>query len=306
MKVSFILPAYKRRFLKEAIDSILAQTCRDFELVVVDDASPENLEEIVGGFADSRLSYHRNSENIGGKDLVAAWQKALGYAKGEWIVLASDDDLYARQFLERMVSLAEKYPHVDLVHSRVKIVDADGKIIRVSPVKPELESAIELLHDRVVRKADQFVPEFMFRRSRLDDIGGFVNFPKAWYSDDATWTLMASNGCANCNEVLFAFRSSGINISTSYGDIFDLVESGRQFFSWARRFLDGVAPKDEVEVFLVGETDRNLEARVLEVIKRQVAKTSWTERLNVLWNGKISPAWKLRCLLEIFRSMIRR
>ena len=50
MKVSFILPAYKRRFLKEAIDSILAQTGRDFELVVVDDKSPENLYAVIGEY----------------------------------------------------------------------------------------------------------------------------------------------------------------------------------------------------------------------------------------------------------------
>ena len=93
-KVSFVLPAYKRRFLHEAIASILSQSYTDFELIVVDDASPENLQEVVDEFHDDRLAYHRNERNIGGKDLVAAWNQAMEYAIGQWCVLASDDDVY--------------------------------------------------------------------------------------------------------------------------------------------------------------------------------------------------------------------
>ena len=111
-RVSFILPAYKRRFLKEAIDSILAQTCREFELVVVDDKSPEGLHEVIKEYSWEKnceplsdggkkwlvdgvsVRYYQNSENIGGRDLVAAWNHAMEYATGEWCVLASDDDVY--------------------------------------------------------------------------------------------------------------------------------------------------------------------------------------------------------------------
>ena len=69
MKYSFVLPAYKAHYLKEAIESILNQTYTDFELVVVDDASPQNLSAIVGQFNDPRLKFYTNKENIGGKVL---------------------------------------------------------------------------------------------------------------------------------------------------------------------------------------------------------------------------------------------
>ena len=92
-KVSFILPAYKSQFLREAIASILAQTYRDFELIVVDDCSPQGLKSIVDEFNDPRLTYNRNETNIGGKDLVAAWNKALSYAYVQvaYTILASRD-----------------------------------------------------------------------------------------------------------------------------------------------------------------------------------------------------------------------
>ena len=111
--VSFILPAYKRKHLKSAIDSIIAQTVQDFELVVVDDNSPENLADVVR-CCDVRIKYYRNARNIGGTDLVAAWNHAMKYAIGEWCVLASDDDEYLPDYLEEMLRLACKYPKCDL------------------------------------------------------------------------------------------------------------------------------------------------------------------------------------------------
>lgn len=85
---SFIMPCYKRQFLGKAIESILAQTYDDFELVVVNDASPENLYEVVDSVSDPRLRYEDNITNLDGCDLVACWNFNLSN-RGEWS-LASD------------------------------------------------------------------------------------------------------------------------------------------------------------------------------------------------------------------------
>ena len=69
--ISFILPAWKARFLKEAVGSIVAQTSPDWELVVVDDCSPEPLGEIMAAFDDPRIRYFRNEINLGGQNLVS-------------------------------------------------------------------------------------------------------------------------------------------------------------------------------------------------------------------------------------------
>ena len=94
MKFSFILPAWKGRYLREAILSILNQSYSDFELIVVDDCSPDPLEKIVEAFKDPRIEYHHNEHNIGGRDLVAQWNHCLQYAHGDYVILATDDDLY--------------------------------------------------------------------------------------------------------------------------------------------------------------------------------------------------------------------
>ena len=64
------IPAYKSKFLSEAIDSCLAQTYTNFELVIVDDASPEALKSVVDRFHDNRIRFYRNEKNCGAVDVV--------------------------------------------------------------------------------------------------------------------------------------------------------------------------------------------------------------------------------------------
>ena len=98
--ISFVLPAYKAQFLQQAIDSILQQTYSNIELIIVDDCSPEHLEEIVATYSDNRISYYKNSENIGGRNLVEQWNHCIEYANGDYLVLAADDDLYQPDFVK--------------------------------------------------------------------------------------------------------------------------------------------------------------------------------------------------------------
>lgn len=64
MKYQFILPAYKQTYLKST-ESILSQTYRNFEVIVIDDASPEDLKSVCNDFTDTRLHYYKNKVNIG-------------------------------------------------------------------------------------------------------------------------------------------------------------------------------------------------------------------------------------------------
>lgn len=239
-KVSFVLPAYKRSFLKEAIDSILSQTYHDFELIVVDDCSPEGLKEIIDMFHDDRLTYHRNEANIGGKDLVAAWNHAITYAQGEWCILASDDDVYLPKYLETLLSLTTKYPTCDLFHSRLSIINSSSEWIAVGDERILYENCMQMIYARGVRRLSQMAPDFMFRLSALRKIGGFVHFPKAWYSDDATWFCLSKNGCVCAPEILFCFRQSGHNLSTQYENLYEKQIAAENYKVWFASFIQTV------------------------------------------------------------------
>lgn len=83
MKVSFCIPAYKRKYLREAIQSLLDQTYKNIEIIVVDDKSPERLSEVMAEFTDSRIRYYVNGENLGGKNPLYNYNKAFSYATGD-------------------------------------------------------------------------------------------------------------------------------------------------------------------------------------------------------------------------------
>ena len=128
MKYSFVLPAYKAKFLRESIDSILAQTYSDFELIVVNDASPEDIGSIINTYQDKRVKYYVNSKNIGGKNLVSQWNHSILYAQGDYIILASDDDVYAPEYLFKIDILVCMYPDVNIF-----IMSNGGKVFEISP-----------------------------------------------------------------------------------------------------------------------------------------------------------------------------
>lgn len=215
MKYSFVLPAYKARFLREAIDSILAQTYKEFELVIVNDASPEDLESIVKSYNDSRIRYYVNEKNIGGKDLVAQWNHCLEYAEGEYVVLATDDDVYFPQYLEKMDAMVQKYSDVNVFRPRIRIIDETGCTSVVCGFLEGRISAIEYVYNLHRGIIGTGIGYYLFKKKTLLSIGGFVHFPMAWGTDDATVMEMARNGMGFEKDLLFSFRMSGENISTS-------------------------------------------------------------------------------------------
>jgi len=128
-KVSIGLPVYNGKpFLTEAIDSLLAQTFTDFELVIVDNASTDGSSEICREYArrDNRVRYHHNGTNIGGgKNHNRAFELANA---GQYFKFAAHDDRHAPTFLERCVDVLDRDPSVVLAFPKADFIDADGKI----------------------------------------------------------------------------------------------------------------------------------------------------------------------------------
>lgn len=232
MKLSFILPAWKSRFLKEAVGSIVAQTCPDWELVVVDDCSPEPLREIVASFDDPRIRYVRNERNLGGQNLVRQWNHCITFATGDFLVLAADDDLYRPTFCEEVVRLAEKYPQVDLIHSSVEQIDEEGRHLWDDSILPEFTSKYEYLNWWLTGRSFTCIGNFAFRRTALLELGGFIDFPCAFGSDIATPIALSKEGVANTSEMLFRFRQSAQHLSADSSRFQEKLEAVSQLSEW--------------------------------------------------------------------------
>lgn len=254
---SFIMPAYKAEFIKESIDSILEQTYTNLELIIVDDCSPEPIGEVVRSYKDTRLSYYRNDENIGGKDLVAQWNKCLSYAKGEWVILATDDDVYETTFLETFLQLHEKYPKADLFRGRICWIDEKGRISYIERNYESYMSHVQFYY-QMMDGMKGGVPEYIFKREKLVGKCGFVNFPKAWGSDDATAIMMSENGVLFSEKPLVSFRWSGQNISTSDKYVREKVLARIKCSKWMLQHKPNRANADVFEKFYFDEIEKRL------------------------------------------------
>lgn len=243
-KYSFVMPAYKAQFIYEAVESVLKQTLPDFELIIVDDNSPEHLDVILSKFNDSRIRYYKNQQNIGGKDLVAQWNHSLKYSTGKWIILATDDDVYDLNFLKKADELLNKYPTSNIFRARVAICDAHGSVYAIEPCMPERTTKDELLYS-MFNGLYGGVPQYVINKNKLDEIGGFLSYPKAWGSDDYTALLLSDNGIIFSDEVLLKFRMSSINISSQ---IYDVEEKLKARILYYKNLYDELISKWIIQV----------------------------------------------------------
>lgn len=104
--VSIIMPSYNTaKFISESINSVLAQTYKDWELIIVDDCSTDNTDEVVASFNDERIRYLKNEKNSGA---AVSRNKAISEASGRWIAFLDSDDLWEPEKLEKQITFMEK------------------------------------------------------------------------------------------------------------------------------------------------------------------------------------------------------
>lgn len=110
-KVSFIVPCYKlSHLLRECVESIQAQSYEDFEVLIMDDCSPDNTAEITQSFTDRRVKYVRNSSNLGH---LRNYNKGIELARGRYVwLISADDRLRSSRVLERYLEVMERHAEI--------------------------------------------------------------------------------------------------------------------------------------------------------------------------------------------------
>jgi len=140
-RLSIGLPVFNgERYLESALDSLLAQTYSDFELIIVDNASTDRSPEIARAYAakDSRLRYYRNEKNIG---TAGNWYRAFELSSAEYFKWAADDDLYEPEFIARCFKALDDNPSAIACYTSAKIIDAEGNFVRDLEVQIDTASA---------------------------------------------------------------------------------------------------------------------------------------------------------------------
>lgn len=257
-KYTFLLPAFKGKYLDEMLRSIKAQTYTDFKVLISDDCSPEDLRSICEPYlSDPRFTFRRNEENMGSKSLVSHWNLLVDMCDTEYLIMASDDDVYEPQFLAEIDALVQKYPQVDLFRGRVRKIDGEGDLLEQDMLLEEYHSQINFMYYFYHYEILKCIANYVFRTSALKKHGGFYDLPLAWGSDDATIMMQSEHGICHTSSITFSFRNSGINISTvvTLNEMVQKTKSCYVYLHFIENYLaqmkDGLRTKKEKEQYRV-------------------------------------------------------
>ncbi|WP_336515899.1 glycosyltransferase family 2 protein [Pollutibacter soli] len=264
---SVLIPAFKEKYLRKALESVLAQSYKDFEVIIVNDKSPENIAKVVYNYDDPRVRYFENEVNLGKENVVFSWNKCLSYATREFCILFSDDDVLHPEFLQEISNLIKKYPEPDLFYTRTAIIGKNDEIIRYSPSAPELETVHDFVWHRVYGMRDLFAQNFVFRRSALLAMKGFVELPLAWATDDATWfSLARKNGVVASSRVLCFWRWSELNIS-NIGNSMLRFKAIETYYKWLQEFVQNLDESNDFKKGLKNEILQNIPVKKKEAFE---------------------------------------
>jgi glycosyltransferase involved in cell wall biosynthesis len=172
-KVSVLMTTYNRAdYLPKAVDSVFLQTFKDWELIVVDDFSADNTEEIMARYLQSGLpiKFVKNDHNIG---VVKSRNLALSFCSGEYVaVLDSDDEWIDKDKLQKQVNFLDKNLDFVLCGGGAKIVDDTGEKtgeIKYAQTDSEIRKKILL--------SNQFIhSSVLYRKNVADSVGGYGDY----------------------------------------------------------------------------------------------------------------------------------
>ncbi len=123
-KISVIMPSYNHeRFIGAAIESVLAQSFEDFELVIVDDKSTDGSVEVIRAYTDPRIRLFVSQVNVGG---TVAINRCISESRGEYIAILHSDDIFMPGKLEKQLAYLEENPQVPAVLSTALLIDEEG------------------------------------------------------------------------------------------------------------------------------------------------------------------------------------
>ncbi|MBN2584459.1 MAG: glycosyltransferase [Planctomycetes bacterium] len=228
--VSVIIPVYNgERFLRQTIDSVLAQTFRDFEVVVVDDGSSDSSRAILDGYGDRLRVFGQT--NCGAP---SARNRAIGEARGEWIAFLDHDDTWEPDKLE--VQMAAARPDDDLLHAEARVIDGSDAVIKPAFSHPDDPPEEQTRLERVIRHNPIYVLTTIVRRAAVEKVGRLDPNDRFGTDEYLLWMRLLASGyqARYLDRVVASYRVHGHNASGNhtqmiYGELYALEHLWAEF-----------------------------------------------------------------------------
>lgn len=205
-KISVLMPLYNTNelYLREAIESIINQSYRDFELILINDSSTdENVEKVALSYTDKRIRYYKNEANLG---ISATRNKLLDLSTGEYLAIMDHDDISLPERFAKEVAFLDVNQDVGVVsccYERFPKLKLKYKSLNNAEIEEDLMHSCAMLH-----------PASMIRKSVLTENNLRYEEKYSPAEDYALWCrLIGKTNFANLPDILFRYRDHGNNTS---------------------------------------------------------------------------------------------
>jgi len=217
-ELAIVIPCYKGKYLKTTLDSLVAQTNKNFTVYIGDDNSKDNIEEIIANYVSKiNITYHKFQNNLGSQSLVQQWERCIFLSKEEpWIWILPDDDYIEINCVEVFLNKCYSFD-TNLFRFNTNVVDENGRLIESDCVNPPFETGIQFIADKLLGNRRSSVAEYIFSRNIFLK-KRITEFPTAWCSDDATWlNFSEKKGICTLQDAFVNVRISNESISGNTG-----------------------------------------------------------------------------------------
>lgn len=195
--VSFVVPCYKlARFLPECVDSILAQSYKNIEIIILDDQSPDNTAEVSGQILANHpgrnIRYIRNSDNLGN---IRNYNKGIGLAHGGYVwILSPDDRLRSESIVDKYIRMMQSDPEIGYIFcSGNRIENDEDRGLHKSSLYRKSDQILDseqLIRDIVDNRVELLSPSVMIRKKCYEEVTFFPeDMPHR--GDSFVWALIA-------------------------------------------------------------------------------------------------------------------
>lgn len=287
-KFSIILPVRNGgSYVKDCVQSILSQTCTDFNLIVLDNASTDGTLEWIRSLHDDRIVLHSSARPL---SIEQNWARIAGIPKNEFMTCIGHDDLLLPGYLETMNNLIHQFPAAGLYQTHFNFIDAEGKIIRKCRVMDEVQTADGFLEKILSMQIDVNGTGFMTRSKDYEAMGGIPLYPNLLFADFTLWLdISRLSGKVTSPENGFSYRLHQSMTTTSPDEKFHhAFECFVQYlYALKRNKADLNTVINKHAITIISFYCKSFSHRLLRTdikLRNNLTVTEWTEKCDSFAN----------------------
>lgn len=291
-KVSVIIATYNcEDYVVQAVKSALAQTYRDFEIIVVDDGSTDDTAARLKEFTEK--IHYLYQANAGP---AAAHNLGLAHSMGQYIAFLNHDDLWAPQYLDSQVAYLDNNPKVDLVHTAYYEIDEEGRILREKGGKSLQGYCLSKMFEKNIMSQSMI----MLRREPFFKLGLWDIWSDP--SDRELYIRLASSGCSfgyiSTPLVFYRIRRGSITQRTPWRQLEGQAYAYKKYLAWLKR------SDVHIEQCLLNVVQSSLDEVMFKLTRHYRIKSQRRKAFSILLPLVLRRPWRLRYILRFISILV--